>query len=107
MQLPRYWRYIRSTNELSVFYNASVINVPSAEDVRLLGVRYLIVPSGVEPPARTVAVVEEADGYSLWELGRSRNRCRPSRRIGGRSSTAWPAAMDAVTRAGSTRPSRR
>ena len=67
VQLPRYWRFIRTTNELSVFYNASVLNVPSVEDVRLLGLRYLIVPTGIEPPVRG-RVVEEADGYSLWEL---------------------------------------
>jgi hypothetical protein len=67
VQLPRYWRYIRATNELSVFYNASVLNLPSAEDVRLLGLRYLVVPTGLEPPVEG-RVVEEADGYSLWEL---------------------------------------
>jgi hypothetical protein len=67
VQLPRYWRFIRTTNELSVFYNASVLNVPSVEDVRLLGLRYLVVPTGIEPPVGG-RVVEEADGYSLWEL---------------------------------------
>jgi hypothetical protein len=67
VQLPRYWRYIRATNELSVFYNASVLNLPSVEDVRLLGLRYLVVPTGLEPPVEG-RVVEEADGYSLWEL---------------------------------------
>jgi hypothetical protein len=67
VQLPRYWRYIRTTNELSVFYNASLLNVPSPEDVRLLGLRYLVVPGGVEPPVDG-RVVEEAGGYSLWEL---------------------------------------
>jgi hypothetical protein len=66
-QLPRYWRYIRAANELSVFYNASVLNVPSVEDVRLLGLRYLVVPTGLELPVEG-RVVEEADGYSLWEL---------------------------------------
>ena len=67
MQLPRYWRYIRATNELSVFYNASVLNMPSPEDVRLLGLRYLVVPTGLEPPVEG-EIVEEAGGYSLWEL---------------------------------------
>jgi hypothetical protein len=67
VQLPRYWRYIRATNHLSVFYNASVLNLPSPEDVRLLGLRYLVVPTGIEPPLRG-RLVEEADGYSLWEL---------------------------------------
>jgi hypothetical protein len=67
VQLPRYWRYIRTTNELSVFYNASVLNVPSPEDVRVLGLRYLVVPTGIEPPVDG-RVVEQGDGYSLWEL---------------------------------------
>ena len=55
-----------AANELSVFYNASVLNVPSPEDVRVLGLRYLVVPASVAPVAGRV--VEEADGYSLWEL---------------------------------------
>ena len=67
VQLPRYWRYIRATNELSVFYNASVLNLPSAEDVRLLGLRYLVVPTGLDAPVAG-EIVEEAGGYSLWEL---------------------------------------
>jgi hypothetical protein len=66
-QLPRYWRYIRATNELSVFYNASVLNLPSVEDVRLLGLRYLVIPTGLESPVEG-RVVERSDGYSLWEL---------------------------------------
>ena len=67
VQLPRYWRYIRTTNELSVFYNASVLNLPSLQDVRLLGLRYLVVPTGIASPAAG-EIVEEAGGYSLWEL---------------------------------------
>ena len=67
VQLPRYWRYIRATNELSVFYNASVLNRPSIQDVRLLGLRYLIVPSGIQPslPGR---VAVRANRYVLYEL---------------------------------------
>jgi hypothetical protein len=67
VQLPRYWRYIRATNELSVFYNASVLNMPSPEDVRLLGLRYLVIPTGLQSPVDG-RIVEEAIGYSLWEL---------------------------------------
>ena len=67
VQLPRYWRYIRATNELSVFYNASVLNLPSVEDVRLLGLRYLVIPTGLESPVEG-RIVERSDGYSLWEL---------------------------------------
>jgi hypothetical protein len=67
VQLPRYWRYVRATNDLSVFYNASVLNMPSVEDVRVLGLRYLVVPTGLDPPVEG-RVVEEAGEYSLWEL---------------------------------------
>jgi hypothetical protein len=67
VQLPRYWRYIRTTNELSVFYNASVLNLPSVQDVRLLGLRYLVVPTGLASPVAG-DIVEEGGGYSLWEL---------------------------------------
>ena len=38
-----------------------------AEDVRLLGLRYLVVPTGLESPVDG-RIVQEADGYSLWEL---------------------------------------
>jgi hypothetical protein len=67
VQLPRYWRFIRATNPLSVFYNASVLNDPSVQDVRVLGLRYLVVPAGIEPPLPG-QVVERADRYALWEL---------------------------------------
>jgi hypothetical protein len=67
VQLPRYWRFIRTTNELSVFYNASVLNEPTPEDVRLLGLRYLVVPTGITPPLGG-RIVGAADGYSLWQL---------------------------------------
>ena len=97
VQLPRYWRYIRTTNELSVFYNASVLNVPSAEDVRLLGLRYLIVPSGVAPPLDG-RLVEDADGYSLWELADR----QPLATVSDQAEfvDGIPAAMDAITEPG-------
>ncbi len=69
IQLPRYWTYIRATNRLPVFYNAAVIQVPSLEDVRLLGVRYLIVHEGQTlPDDLTGTVVASEDGYRLLEL---------------------------------------
>jgi hypothetical protein len=67
VQLVRYWTYIRATDELSVFYNASVVNQPSLEDVRLMGVRYLIVPAGVDTPVPG-RVVASADGFRLLEI---------------------------------------
>jgi hypothetical protein len=68
VQLPRYWTYIRATNPVnSVFYNASVIGLPTLQNVRLMGVRYLIVPTGVEavPEGRVVA---SADDYDLVQV---------------------------------------
>ena len=71
VQMPRYWTYIRATNANPVFYNASVIGLPTLQNVRLMGVRYLVVPSGIEavPEGRVVA---SADDYDLvqaygWE----------------------------------------
>ncbi len=97
VQLPRYWRYIRSTNELSVFYNASVLNVPSPEDVRMLGLRYLVVPTGIEPPLGG-RVVEEAAGYSLWELDDAQPLSTVSDVVD--FVDDLPSAMDAITTSG-------
>ena len=67
MQLPRYWTYIRATNSNPVFYNAAVIGFPTLQNVRLMGVRYLVVPTGVEavPEGRVVA---SADDYDLVQV---------------------------------------
>ena len=70
IQLPRYWSYIRATNDpLRVFYNASVIREPEPVDIRLLGIRHLIVHVGQRlPQAITGRVVEQDRGYLLLEL---------------------------------------
>jgi Bacterial membrane protein YfhO len=69
IQVPRYWSYIRATNRLPVFYNAAVIQIPSVEDVRLLGVRYLIAHEGQPlPPAIGGEVAASERGYRLYEL---------------------------------------
>ncbi len=67
VQLPRYWTYIRATNSNPVFYNAAVIGFPTLQNVRLMGVRYLVVPTGVEavPEGRVVAT---ADDYDLVQV---------------------------------------
>jgi len=67
IQLPRYWSFIRATNRLPVFYNASVLRLPRIEDAHLLGVRYLIAPEGVPPPMPAEPVAAEA-GYVLYEV---------------------------------------
>ena len=67
VQLPRYWDYIRARSDLPVFYNASVIDLPTDLDVQLLGIRYLIVPTGIPSPL-SGTVVDRAQGYDLVEL---------------------------------------
>ncbi len=75
IQLPRYWSYIRATDDLPVFYNASVIQLPSMQDVWLLGIRYLIEANGVPPtipgasqPSVPGTVVAAERGYRLVEV---------------------------------------
>jgi hypothetical protein len=68
VQLPRYWAYIRATNPLPVYYNASVVNVPSPEDVRLFGVRYLIVPAGVPPTISTDETIASDRDFDLLQV---------------------------------------
>jgi hypothetical protein len=67
VQLPRYWTYIRATNSNPVFYNASVIGFPTLQNIRLMGVRYMVVPAGVRavPEAR---VVSSANDYDLVQV---------------------------------------
>jgi len=68
-QLPRYWAYIRGTNRLPVFYNASVIQLPTTRDLGLLGARYVIT-RGTQPlpPGIEGAVVVREGAYRLIEV---------------------------------------
>jgi membrane protein YfhO len=68
VQLVRYWSYVRATNQLPVFYNAAVIRRPSLEDVRLMGVRYLIVPKGFATGTLPGRIVGRAEDYELVEV---------------------------------------
>jgi hypothetical protein len=70
VQLARYWTYIRATNELDIFYNTSVIQLPSRQDALLTATRYLVVPEGVfglDPPLPGRVVATE-QGYDLVEI---------------------------------------
>ena len=67
VQLPRYWDYLRARTDLPVFYNAAVIDLPTSQDIGLLGVRYLVIPTGIVSPLPGT-VVEQAQGYDLVEL---------------------------------------
>ena len=64
VQLPRYWAYVRATNDLPLYYNAAAIQRPDRGDVDLFGIRLLVVPEGVAPtvPGRVIAT---AGGYDL------------------------------------------
>ncbi len=75
IQLPRYWAYIRATNRLPVFYNASVIQVPTSRDLRLLGARYLVVRDGQSlPPGLSGEVVATEGAYRLIEVAGAQPR---------------------------------
>jgi hypothetical protein len=67
VQLRRYWDYLRVRTPLPIFYNAAVIDVPTMRDVRLLGMRYVVVPTGIAVPLEGT-VVDRADGYDLFEV---------------------------------------
>ncbi|MGH2630653.1 MAG: hypothetical protein ACRDHI_08855 [Actinomycetota bacterium] len=67
VQLRRYWDYIRVRTLLPLYYNASVIDVPTLRDVRLLGVRYLVVPTGIASPLPG-DLIDRAGGYDLVEV---------------------------------------
>ncbi|MEX2275360.1 MAG: YfhO family protein [Actinomycetota bacterium] len=67
VQPAGYWSYVRATNQLYTFYNASVINEPTIEDLHMLGVRYLIVAEG-QSPSVSGRLVRSADGYDLYEV---------------------------------------
>jgi len=67
VQLRRYWDYIRVRSPLPIFYNASVVDVPTPRDMRLFGARYLVVPTGIAPPL-AATLVDRAQGYDLFEV---------------------------------------
>jgi hypothetical protein len=69
IQLPRYWRYVRATNELPVFYNASTMQLPTLDDLRLLGVRYVIGRADQDlPPGIAGKTIATEGGYRLIEV---------------------------------------
>ena len=67
IQLSRYWSYIRATNRLPIFYNASVLQDPSLTDLQLLGARYLIVPSNAAPTVSAQKSMSEG-GFDLYSI---------------------------------------
>jgi hypothetical protein len=64
VQLPRYWSWMRRANPLPMYYNAAVLARPTPTELKVLGVRWLIVPHGV-PPTVPGRVADTAQGYDL------------------------------------------
>lgn len=96
-QLERYWRYVRTANDVPIFYNAALLKRPSLSDARLLGVRYLTVPKGVAPPMTATQVTTEGN-YVLYKVNGAEPRASvvPQWRV----EPSEDAAMIAVTEAG-------
>jgi len=67
IQPSRYWSYIRATNRLPIFYNASLLQDPSLADLRLLGARYMIVPDNATPTVDAERVMSEG-GFTLYSI---------------------------------------
>ena len=70
VQLTRYWSWIRAVNATPVFYNAAVLHYPTLQDLRMLGVHHLIVPTDrTPPPSIRASPVVRWHGYTLYEVG--------------------------------------
>src|SRR5438552_14341285 len=68
VQLTRYWSWIRAVNTRPVFYNAAVLHLPTLQDLRMLAVRYLIVPTADRPPVPATPVLTDGR-YTLYHVG--------------------------------------
>jgi hypothetical protein len=67
VQLTRYWSWVHAVNATPVFYNAAVLHHPTARDLRMLAVRYLIVRTRDAPPVPGRRVTSEGR-YTLYEI---------------------------------------
>jgi hypothetical protein len=67
VQLPRYWAFIRTVDALPIFYNAAVVQRPTARIDDLLAVAFLIVPEGAPSPVPGRVVASDR-GYDLVRL---------------------------------------
>jgi hypothetical protein len=105
VQIPGYWSYIHGINKLPVFYNASVIQVPTLSELRVLGARYLITRDG-DASADARGPDDRQGGRVSTGRDRRRRAARDARsdlgggcRAGGRRWT--PRSSRASTRPGS------
>jgi hypothetical protein len=54
-------------NATPVFYNAAILHYPTLQDLRMLGVRYLITPMD-HPPPMPASPIAHAGSYALWKM---------------------------------------
>src|SRR5205807_4355964 len=67
VQLTRYWSWIRAVNANPVYYNASVLHRPTLQQLRMLAVRYLIVPTADRPLVPATKLLGDG-AYTLYEI---------------------------------------
>jgi hypothetical protein len=96
VQIPGYWSYIHGINKLPVFYNASVIQVPTLSEMRVLGARYLVTREETLPATLEGPTVAREGAYRLVEIvgAQSRATLVPSWRVAPGSSAASDAATE-------------
>ena len=95
VQIPGYWSYIHGINALPVFYNASVIQVPTLSEMRMLGARYLVTREEELPRTLEGPTVAREGAYRLVEISGSEPRATlvPTWRVAPDSSAALDAAI--------------
>jgi hypothetical protein len=96
VQIPGYWSYIHGINTLPVFYNASVVQVPTLSEMRVLGARYVITRNETLPPTLEGPTVAREGAYRLVEITGSEPRATlvPTWRVMGSSAAALDAAIE-------------
>jgi hypothetical protein len=96
VQIPGYWSYIHGINKLPVFYNASVVQVPTLSEMRMLGARYLVTRNEEIPRTLEGPTIAREGAYRLIEITGSEPRATlvPTWRIVPSSSAALDAAIE-------------
>lgn len=97
VQIPGYWSYIHGINRLPVFYNASVVQVPTLSEMRMLGARYLITRNETTlPPTLEGPTVAREGAYRLVEITGSEPRATlvPTWQVAPSNAAALDAAIE-------------
>jgi hypothetical protein len=96
VQIPGYWSYIHGINKLPVFYNASVVQVPTLSEMRMLGARYLITREDTLPRTLEGPTVAREGAYRLVEIAGSEPRATlvPTWHMAPDSSAALDTAIE-------------